>query len=148
MSIEVRTEQGKEQWKGVCTSLCIQTWSCNEAIWFPRVTHIALHTKPLNFMPVRHECYHTLSKPKHLSTSTPHKFFFPFCRANLREWIKQFRVIPVKLRCIFPPTDAARKTVVRQAYYWLLATAEEADIKIVPASLFSVLGLSCGKEKA
>lgn len=51
----------------------------------------------------------------------------------------------------FSPADAARKTVVRQGSCWLLATAETADIKTVPATFSSpgsTLLKDSGKEKA
>lgn len=80
MPIAVRSQQGKKSrdfWPR--NSICHPSGS--SLAWLPlaiseRGSGITLSFEPLKlYASVRDECYHTLSKPKHTSTSTPHKFF-------------------------------------------------------------------------
>lgn len=143
----VKPAQGKEQGllsgnrTAFATSPRSLLWSCGKAAVFPLVIsersfNVALYSKHLNFMPVL--VMNVITRWTNQSIYPPLLLInsLYLCRANLKEWIQQFRGVPVERRCI-SPADAARKTVVGQGYRWLLATAEKADIKIVPATFSS-----------
>lgn len=76
---------------------------------------------------------HTEQTKAYISTSTPHKFFITL-QSQPKRMNSVTQSYPSEAVMHFFPTDAARETVVGQGYRWLLATAEKADIKIVPTT--------------